>query len=74
MSHYLTKPGDQHNAPIETEHNAFQVFPGFVCIGEDDILHMTGMVLISPGRTHHVAHWLARPGTDPAYFRTFSDV
>tara|TARA_B100000676_G_scaffold312729_1_gene388558 strand:- start:179 stop:976 length:798 start_codon:yes stop_codon:yes gene_type:complete len=74
MSHYLNKPGDRRNAPIETEQYAFQVFPGFVCIGEGDILHMTGMVPISAGRTHHVTHWLARPGTDPDYSRTLSDV
>jgi len=74
MSHYFTKPGDRRNAPVEIDQYAFQVFPGFVCIGEGDILHMTGMVPVSAGRTRHVAHWLARPGTDPDYVRTWSDI
>ena len=74
MSHYFTKPQPGRNLPLENDFYAFQVFPGFVCGGQGAILHITGMVPISSGRTRHAAHWLARPGTDPDYVNSWSDV
>jgi len=74
MSHYWAKPRPGDNAQTPIDQYAFQVFPGFVCIGEGDILHLTGMVPMSAGRTRHVAHWLARPGTDPDFVKEWSDV
>ncbi len=74
MSHYWAKPRPGDNAQAPVDQHAFQIFPGFVCIGEGDILHLTGIVPMAAGRTRHVAHWLARHGTDPDYVQAWSDL
>ncbi len=44
---------------------SFQVFPGLVVVVHDDLLHMTAMTPLGPGKTRHSTWYLAEEGADP---------
>ena len=45
---------------------SFQVFPGLFVVIHDELLHMTAMTPLGPGKTRHSTWYFAEEGTDPA--------
>ena len=68
FSSYTSKgnPNPKANGLSAENYISFQVFPGLVVVLHDDILHMTAMTPLAPGKTRHSTFYFGEEDADPA--------